>query len=238
MARPVAKRLAEVRELVDVSTPHLVIDGAQITQDRLNSLLEFERISLLNITGTVFEIGAGNGRTAACLMSLQPRIKYIIADIPPALFLSMENLRKLFPERRIATGFDGGPDKLPSLINDNDVIFIFPHQINLLADKSIDLFLAVDCLHEMTKATIEDYFAQIDRVARSFYMKVWKSTIVPFDLHLLTRDHYPIRRHWNRVFDEACVFPSNFCEMGYRLSDAALGHRVALDNATSATRGP
>jgi hypothetical protein len=41
MSRPVALRFAEVREQVTDSTPHLVIDGVQVTQDRLNSLLEF-----------------------------------------------------------------------------------------------------------------------------------------------------------------------------------------------------
>jgi putative sugar O-methyltransferase len=221
MARPVAQRFAEVREQVGDSTPHLVIDGVRVTQDRLNALLEFERISLLSdFAGRrmVLEIGAGNGRTAACMMSLVPGIKYIIADIPPALFLSSGNLRGLFPERRVAVAFKASSlEELSALIRDNDLIFMFPYQIRLLADKSIDLFLAIDCLHEMTRATIDDYFAEIDRLARSFYMKVWNSTRVPLDLHRLTRDDYPVRPHWEKVFDEACVFPSNFCEMGYRL---------------------
>jgi hypothetical protein len=155
-------------------------------------------------------------------MSLTSDIKYIIADIPPALFLSSLNLRELFPERRIALAFKvSNPEEVSALIRDNDLIFMFPHQMRLLADKSIDLFLAVDCLHEMTMATIEDYFAQIDRLARNFYMKVWNSTRVPFDLHRLTRDDYPFRPHWEKVFDEVCVFPSNFCEMGYRLGQPA-----------------
>jgi len=221
MSRPIAQRFAEVREQVNDSTPHLAIDGIRVTQDRLNSLLEFERICLLgNLTSgtTVLEIGAGSGRTAACMMSLAPNIKYIIADIPPALFLSSGNLRDLFPERCIAQAFKvSNPEEVSALIHDNDLIFMFPNQIRMLADKSIDLFLAVDCLHEMTKATIGDYFAQIDRLAWSFYMKVWNSTLVPFDGHRLTRDDYPVRPHWEKVFDEACLFPSNFCEMGYRL---------------------
>jgi putative sugar O-methyltransferase len=225
MARPIAQRFAEVREQIGDSTPHLVIDGARVTQDRLNALLEFERISLLGDFAdgsTVLEIGAGDGRTAACLMSLMPGIKYIIGDTPPALFLSSGNLRGLFPERRVAAALKASSlEELSALIRGNDLIFIFPHQIRLLADKSIDLFLAIDCLHEMTKATIDDYFAQIDRLARSFYMKVWNTTQVPFDLHRLTRDDYPVRPHWEKVFDEACVFPSNFCEMAYRLPIAA-----------------
>ena len=221
MERPVAQRFAEVRENVADSTPHLVIEGARVTQDRLNALLEFERISLLGEllpNSTVLEIGAGSGRTAACMMSLLPGIKYIIADIPPALFLSSGNLRALFPERRVALGFEAADrEQLSALIASHDLVFIFPHQIGMLADKSIDRFLAVDCLHEMTRATIETYFAQIDRVAKTFYMKVWNSTRVPFDLHRLTRDDYPVRPQWQKVFDEPCVFPSNFSEMGYRL---------------------
>lgn len=221
MARPIAHRIGEVREQVSDSTPHLRIGDIRITQDRLNSLLEFERISLLgDFSGwrTVLEIGAGNGRTAACLMSLVPGLKYVIADIPPALFLSLGNLRGLFPERRVAVGFKATDrEQLAALIRDNDLIFIFPNQIRLMGDKSVDLFLAVDCLHEMTRTTIDDYFSQIDRLALNFYMKVWNRTRVPFDLHHLTRDDYPARQHWEKIFDVACVFPSNFSEMGYSL---------------------
>jgi putative sugar O-methyltransferase len=219
MARPVARYFAQVRERVTDSTPHLMIDGKPVTQDRLNSLLEFERISLLGdfADRTILEIGAGDGRTAACMMSLIPSVKYIIADIPPAVFLCSQNLRRLFPDRRITMAFTAS-SQLSALIRDNDLIFIFPHQLRLLANKSIDLFLAVDCLHEMTKTTINDYFAQIDRLATTFYMKVWSSTQVPLDLHRLTRDDYPVRAHWKKVFDESCVFPSNFSEMGYRLA--------------------
>jgi putative sugar O-methyltransferase len=221
MARPVAQHFADVRENVADSTPHLVIEDKRVTQDRLNALLEFERIALLGELApgsTVLEIGAGSGRTAACMMSLLRGVKYIIADIPPALFLSSGNLRALFPERRVALGFEAaGREHLSELLASHDLVFIFPHQIGMLADKSIDRFLAVDCLHEMTRETIENYFAQIDRVAKSFYMKVWNATRVPFDLHRLTRDDYPVRPHWQKVFDEPCIFPSNFSEMGYQL---------------------
>ena len=108
-------------------------------------------------------------------------------------------------------------EEISSLVRDHDLIFMFPDQIRLLEDKSIDRFLAVDCLHEMTSATIEEYFSQIDRIAKSFYMKVWNSTQVPFDLHHLTRDDYPVKASWEKVFDEKCIFPSNFSEMGFRL---------------------
>jgi hypothetical protein len=77
-------------------------------------------------------------------------------------------------------------------------------------------------LHLAPGAALADITAPaFDRLARSFYMKVWNTTQVPFDLHHLTRDDYPVRPHWEKVFDEACVFPSNFSEMGYRLPIAA-----------------
>src|SRR5690606_31659160 len=131
-------------------TPHLNLDGARITQDRLNSLLEYEQISRLGVLRRdcrVLEIGAGSGRTAACLLSLVPGLKYIIADIPPALFLSYGNLRDLFPELRVAAGFTvQSRQELDAVIAGNDLIFVFPDQLRHMADKSIDLFLAVDCL--------------------------------------------------------------------------------------------
>jgi hypothetical protein len=175
---------------------------------------------------TVLELGVGNGGTTACMMSLLPGLKYIIANIPPGLFLSSINLRELFPERRVTVAVNASTsDELQRQIRDNDLIFVFPNQIRLMTDQSVDLFLGVGCLHEVTKATIEDYFSQIDRSALNFYMKVWSSVRGRFDLHYLTRDDYPVRPHWVRVFDDPCVYPSNYSEMGWRIPSASAADR-------------
>jgi len=211
----------EIREEITENIPYVTIDNKKVTQDRMNSLMELQTISkVFNFQpeSTIVEIGAGSGRTATCLLSLNPNLKYIIADIPPALFLSSTNLRRLFPERRIAVGFrEKNSAALEKLIDENDLIFIFPSQLSLLRPKSVDLFLAIDCLHEMTKKTIDGYFDEIDRLAKRFYMKVWNHTRVPFDLHELDKNDFPIKKHWTVALDQPCIFPASFSEMGYHL---------------------
>ena len=72
------------------SNPPLLIEDKEIVQDDLNSLFEFEQIEKLlsNIQlrkNKILEIGAGSGRTAKAILSITNNIKYIIANIPPAI---------------------------------------------------------------------------------------------------------------------------------------------------------
>ena len=39
----------------------------------------------------------------------------------------------------------------------NDILFIFPHQLSFFEKKTFDIFIAVGCLHEMDKKTIKRY---------------------------------------------------------------------------------
>ena len=45
------------------------------------------------------EIGSGAGRTTQTILSLVDNVKYVIADIPPALNLSYKNIKEMFPEK-------------------------------------------------------------------------------------------------------------------------------------------
>ena len=53
-------------------------------------LKEFGSFKDLNI----LEIGAGSGRTAKTVISILGNVKYVIADIPPAINLCINNLKK------------------------------------------------------------------------------------------------------------------------------------------------
>ena len=82
--------------------PALKIDNKIVSQDDLNSLLEFEKITevlkyVKNQNNRILEIGSGSGRTAKAILSIKKDIKYVIADIPPAINISCNNLKKFFP---------------------------------------------------------------------------------------------------------------------------------------------
>ena len=57
-----------------------------------------------------------------------------------------------------------------------------PNQLELLPDRSIDMFLNISSLHEMRMDQIRYYFTEIERLTRRyFYFKQWQETTVPFE---------------------------------------------------------
>jgi putative sugar O-methyltransferase len=77
------------------------VDDINLTLDRLASVIEIQRVKDQLDRGddlNICEIGEGSGRTADSIFHLYPNAKYLIADIPPALFISYERLRIAFPD--------------------------------------------------------------------------------------------------------------------------------------------
>ena len=210
--------------------PFLEIDNVNLTTDKINALFDYEKIDkfakLQNIK-SILEIGAGSGRTSQAIMTFNQNLRYIICDIPPAIFISYTRLKKTFPDKKIKFLFNYKNEKsLMDEINNNDISFIFPHQMKDIQNKSIDLTLAIDCIHEMDKKTIKNYFHQINKFSNLFYFSVWKKTIVPYSgtftktsnqLDYYSRD-YSIPDNWKKTFEEDLIFPSNFISAGFELN--------------------
>ena len=145
---------------------------------------KFTLNKLTSIKGTFLEVGAGSGRTAKAVLSIKNNVKYVIADIPPAINICLDSLRNTFPEKKIATGFKYNTSKdLNDLINKNDIILIFPHQIKLFSKKTFDITIAIDCLHEMKKKTIKGYMEIFNNKSKFLYFKVCEEIYVPYDFN-------------------------------------------------------
>ena len=195
----------------------------------------------MNNQKTILEIGAGSGRTSQCIMTFNSNCKYVICDIPPALFISYERLRKVFKNKKVGllynyqnnnqkNEFDGGggssEQDLNSQINYYDISFIMPHQLSLFNSRFFDLTIAIDCLHEMDKKTINKYINNINKISKAFYFSVWKKTNVPFsglfnrfsnNLNYYSND-YNLPKNFKKEFEEDLIFPSNFISSGYRIN--------------------
>lgn len=201
------------------NAPWIAIKGKSISQDVLNSLLEFLSIAAhhdLSKVNTVLEIGAGSGRTAYCFMQQLPQVKYIVVDIPPALYLSQTYLSEMFPNRKIFTFREfNGYGEIKEEYENADLVFLTPDQMEMIPSHSVDLFLAIDCLHEMKKETIQFFFNQVHRLALFFYFKCWKETVVPYDNISLPFHSYPIPNTWKIIFEEPCFVPSEFIHAFY-----------------------
>lgn len=216
------QKLTQMREPPrKYSFPSLNIDDQSVSQDSLASLVEWDFLNKaikLNDLSSVIEIGAGSGRTAACVLSINPHLKYIIVDIPPALFVSHEALSNTFPEKKIfICPLFSDFSQIEKAYNESDIVFMMPSQMALIPKDSIDLFLAIDCLHEMLNGQIDYIFNQIDRLSRFFYMKCWKTTKIPFDNHTLAEDSYPYKNNWKPINRAECIFPSNYFEIAFEI---------------------
>lgn len=213
--------LARIDEPTFGNPPSINIEGKQISQDLLNSLLEF--ISVTNTLApealrNVIEIGAGSGRTAYCFLRLLPEVRYVVVDIPPALFISQSYLTSQFHDKKIFrfrpfTSFDQIADEFATA----RIAFLTPDQLPLLPWGGFDLFLAIDCLHEMKKARVSYYFEQADRLAANIYFKCWESTEIPFDKIVWTDADYPVRQNWRAEFKRPCKVPGGFFEAMFKI---------------------
>ena len=208
--------------------PSLEIDNKVITQYMLTSLLEYEKIKILtnsiNRPLNILELGAGYGRTANMILSLSKDVKYVIADLPPAVFFSKKNLSNYFPNKKIASAF-GITDKseMMKAFKKNDVLFVFPHQINLFEKKSFDVSLAIGCLCEMEKAQIINYMKIFENYSNFLYFRVWEYSGLPYSFYKYYSIHkksdYSIKESWIEHFKDRSIMPSNQFEAGYEFKD-------------------
>ena len=199
------------------NSPAVYHDEKWISQDLAYSILEYKSMmaGADNFRGikTVLEVGAGYGRSAYVVLSLNPSIRYIIADIPPALYISQKYLSTVFPNKRIFRFRDFKHfAEIEREFFSSDIIFIMPHQLQKLPRRSVDLCVAIDCLHEMLPSQLDFYFKAFDMLGRHLYFKCWKEVTIPYDNVLLTERDYPVCSHWRNIFWKECIVQSYYFE--------------------------
>ena len=117
-----------------------------LTQDKLNSILEF--INIKKILSTInsqslnfLEIGAGSGRTTETIISLlneNTKIKYVIVDIPPAIYINYLRMKNNYSNKKIVLALNiDSEDTLKKMYYESDIVFILPHQLNYFKKKRV-----------------------------------------------------------------------------------------------------
>lgn len=148
------KLLGRLTEPGEGNPPQVTRDGRLISQDLANSLLEYREIMHPDVdpggVRTILELGPGYGRTAYVFLSLLPDCRYILVDIPPALYVAQRYLSSVCPDRKVFAfrsfdDFDSVRDEFEAA----SIVFLTPNQLEKLPGKSIDLFLNISSLHEM-----------------------------------------------------------------------------------------
>ena len=212
------KSLDVLSEPSEGNPPIIYSHKKLISQDLANSFLEYKSVVDSGIDmskiKTIIELGGGYGRTAYVYLSLMKSIKYIMVDIPPALYVAEEYLSHQFPSKKV---FKFRPFRtfaeVQKEFTEADIIFLLPTQLDLLPPKCADLFINISSFHEMRPDQIEYYFGKVDELTDKYlYFKEWKDTTIPFENIRLTEESYPIRKQWSRVYWRECKVQTHFFE--------------------------
>ena len=211
-------------EIYKKYNPYLNIENKIVTQQSLISLLEYEKIfSLVKDVKEplkILELGAGYGRTANVILSLKPNTKYVIADLAPSVYFSKKTLSDTFKDKKIKSGFEITNQKeMIKMFNENDILFIFPHQLKFFEKKTFDISLSIGNLCEMERKQIKNYMQIYENISNFLYFKVWEISGLPYSFNQYYSVHnkkdYEIKDSWIEHFKERCVMPTNQFELGY-----------------------
>jgi len=196
--------------------------GYSIAPAVLYSIMEIEFIMKhieIPKNSTILEIGAGSGRVCISMLKVIDTInKYIIVDIPPALYISQCAVIHNFPEKRIFKfrpflSFAEHKEEYDSA----DVVFISLEQLQFLPENSVHLSIAIDCLHEMEFDMIEQYFNHFDRLSKFLYFKCQIEQWAKTSKINLEMDNYPVKEHWYELKKEKCCIPNTYFHAIYAL---------------------
>ena len=216
-------RLEKLEEPLEGNPPRVYRRGRLISQDLANAKLEFRSIlhPAVDLTqvNTILELGAGYGRTAFVFLTLLPTVRYIVADIPPALAVCERYLSSCFKDRRI---FRYRPFRDYAEVREEfeaaQIIFLLPHQLALLPKGSADLFMNISSFDEMRKDQIGYYFKLLaPLVRRYFYLKGWKVSENLSDGITVKDGDYPIPADWKKVYWKTCAVQEYFFEALFEL---------------------
>lgn len=215
------EELARLEEPQEGSPPGAInFEGRLISQDIANSLLELDTIrqhTKQNPIKTILEIGAGYGRNAYVWLCLGGVKKYVIVDIPPALYISQRYLSNQFPKKRVFRyrNFKSF-DEIENEYRQADLIFLMPWQFEMLPAHCVDLIYAIDSLNEMNIDIIKHYCKIFDNLGKKyFYMKTWK--VWESENQKINRNDYPIPAEWKCLLNRECRVQTDYFEALYKL---------------------
>lgn len=210
-----------------IGNPFTVIHrGRELSQDLCNSIHELYSIFGQDggpiATGRpleVAELGAGYGRLAYVIVSASVGVRYTIIDVPPALYLSQRYLTSVFPE---IAAFRFRPWDDFAAVRDEfsaaRIRFLLPHQAALLPDRSVDYFINISQLHEMSRPQVERYFALMDRLCRGrVYTKQWLVSRTPVNDVVFRDSDYPVPARWRTLYHHRHPVQRMFFEALYEV---------------------
>ena len=130
----------------------------------------YAKILLKNLQGnnnTILELGGGYGKFAYYIIKRLEKFTYIDFDIPETLSLASFFLSKCFPDK--SNFFYGEENFNSSIINNYDLIFLPPWEIENIETDSVDLSINKNSLGEIEANAAKNYIKHIHRTSKYFF---------------------------------------------------------------------
>jgi putative sugar O-methyltransferase len=162
----------------------------------------------------IAELGAGYGRLSWALLAARPDARITIIDIPPALHIAEWYFAQLMPADRLFTFREFACyEDIRVDFEAATVRFLLASQVDRLPPDSVDLFVNVASLQEMTPPQIAMWFDEIDRLcAGRFYSKQYAASTNDLDEVCVRREDYPVKPHWRELFSRPCQVQQDLFE--------------------------
>ncbi len=204
----------------------VLIDEIWFTSDILYSLHSLTTVakhepSLLEGRPVVLDLGGGWGRIGHTLLRINKNATYIHVDIPIVSVIAQKYLPTtltgvasyLYRDRPRE-----GDLRRDYFLDRPGIHFLGSQDIERVAYNSVDLFINISSFQEMSNNTVEQYFAQIDRIVDGlFYMK--QITAPNYKDGFITQgdDHYPILPKWQRIMLRRYPFQNGYFESIHKI---------------------
>lgn len=177
-----------------------------ISQDLANSVQEYYFVKpyLKNINASplkIVEIGAGYGRLGYVFLSALKEAKYIIFDIPPALYIAQKYLSDVFPDKKV---FNFRPinsfKEIEEELERSDIAFFTINQIKYFPKDYANLCINISSLHEMKADQINKITELMSTITKNIiYIKQYKKYKNPFDNLIMKEKHYQFENSWKCI---------------------------------------
>jgi putative sugar O-methyltransferase len=194
-------------------------DQRLISQDLANSVQEYYFIQpyikkIQKNPFNIVEIGAGYGRSGYVLVNTL-NCKYIVFDIPPALYIAQKYLTTLFPDKKIFSfRHINSFDEIKEELEKSDIAFFTINQIKFFPENFCDFSINISSLHEMTieqREKISEYMAKITK--EFIYIKQYKNYKNPLDGIVVKEKDYKFSAPWRLVKRRTTPTNIRFFEM-------------------------
>ncbi|MBI4291246.1 MAG: putative sugar O-methyltransferase [Betaproteobacteria bacterium] len=201
--------------------PPVTIDGRRISADLLFSIYDFYNLYELNPAVAsealvIGDLGAGWGRIGYVLLKVNPRLRYLVFDIPESLLVSSAYLPQLLPELERSSYLEtrGRAAFSRQDLMQKALWFLGSQDLLKLPANAVDLMVNVASFQEMSADQVNRYLAIFDEVVFGGHVYL-RNNYVGVSSRV---DQYRIPEGWLRRFVRASAYSPQFYEAGWRVT--------------------